>query len=438
VGSYLMSGSWGRLPIAGPRRVIEQDWRFEPLPEMSAGDSVLAYGRGRSYGDSCINSHASQISTRRLNRFISFDAEQGVLHCEAGLTLDEILRLIVPQGWFLPVVPGTRFITLGGAIANDVHGKNHHHAGSFGRHVRALELLRSDGDRPLCSKENDAKLFAATIGGLGLTGLITSAEIKLIPITSSTLVTENLVFSSIHQFASLSHKSMDWDYTVAWIDCFARKGQLGRGIFSRARHSSQPAGLDPGSDGLRPGMPVTPPFSLVNKWTVDYFNRAYYYANSRNRGLGSSHYEPFFFPLDAIGNWNRIYGKQGFYQYQCVVPKEGGEKAIAQLLRGIQAGGEGSFLAVLKEFGDLPSPGLLSFPRPGLSLALDFPNRGDKTRRLLEMLDRIVLSAGGALYPAKDARMSAELFAAGFPEVETFITQMDKGFSSAFWRRVQP
>jgi FAD/FMN-containing dehydrogenase len=319
VGSYLMAGSWGCLPIPGPRRVVEQDWRFESLPVLSAGDSVLPYGRGRSYGDSCINSHASHISTRRLNRFISFDAEQGVLHCDAGLTLDEILRLIVPKGWFLPVVPGTRFITLGGAIANDVHGKNHHQAGSFGRHVCSLQLLRSDGARPVCSKENNEALFAATIGGLGLTGLITNAEIKLIPISSSSLDTENLVFSSIKEFTSLSHQSMDWEYTVAWIDCFARKGQLGRGIFSRARHTSQDSKLEPRGAGLRSGMPVTPPFSLVNRWTVDCFNRAYYYANCRKKGLGSSHYKPFFFPLDAIRNWNRIYGKQGFYQYQCLV-----------------------------------------------------------------------------------------------------------------------
>jgi FAD/FMN-containing dehydrogenase len=437
MGGHLVSGSWGRLPIAGPVRTIDGDWRFESLPVLSADESLLAYGMGRSYGDSCINSQGVQIGTGRLNRFISFDDKQGILHCEAGLTLDEILQLIVPRGWFLPVVPGTRFITLGGAIANDVHGKNHHRAGSFGCHVRSLQLLRSDGDRPVCSKEENDSLFSATIGGLGLTGLITRAEISLIPITSSSLLTEHLAFSSVEQFINFSRDSMDWDYTVAWIDSFARKGQLGRGIFSRARHAQSPAALEPNSGELRPGMPFAPPFSLVNKWTVDYFNRLYYYANSRKTGLRSTHYQPFFFPLDAIANWNRIYGKRGFYQYQCVVPHQGAEKAIAQLLTDIQASGEGSFLAVLKEFGDIPSPGLLSFPRPGLSLALDFPNRGDKTRRLLEMLDQTVQSAGGALYPAKDARMSADFFSTGFPGVEAFMTQIDPKFSSAFWRRVQ-
>lgn len=432
-----MSGSWGRLPIAGPARIIEKDWRFECLPEFSEDETVLAYGNGRSYGDSCINSDASHISTRRLNRFISFDAQRGTLHCESGVTLDEILAVIVPRGWFLPVVPGTRFITLGGAIANDVHGKNHHRAGSFGCHVRSVQLLRSDGSRHLCSAEENSELFAATIGGLGLTGLIISAEIGLIPVSSSELDTENLVFSSVAQFSALSRDSADWQYTVAWIDSFARAGQPGRGIFTRARHVCDQPGFDPGRAGLRPGMPFVPPVSLVNKWTVDYFNRLYYYAKSRTRGLRRSHYQPFFFPLDAIANWNRIYGKAGFYQYQCVVPHEGGIEAVQQLLSEIQLGGEGSFLAVLKEFGDIRSAGLLSFPRPGLTLALDFPNRGERTERLLEALDRIVLSAGGALYPAKDARMSAEMFASGFPRIDAFRAQIDPGFSSAFWRRVQ-
>jgi hypothetical protein len=245
------------------------------------------------------------------------------------------------------------------------------------------------------------------------------------------------VFSSVGQFSALSRDSADWQYTVAWIDSCARAGQVGRGIFSRARHVCDQPGSDRERGGLRPGMPFVPPVSLVNKWTVNYFNRLYYYAKSRTTGLQRTHYQPFFFPLDAIANWNRIYGKPGFYQYQCVVPREGGVEAIQQLLSEIQRGGEGSFLAVLKEFGDIRSPGLLSFPRPGLTLALDFPNRGEKTERLMAVLDRTVLSAGGALYPAKDARMSPELFASGFPRIDTFRAQMDPGFSSAFWRRVQ-
>ncbi|MEH6570049.1 MAG: FAD-binding oxidoreductase [Halioglobus sp.] len=435
-----MVASWGRLPIDGPVQTLEADWRFEELPVMAGDDTLLAFGNGRSYGDSCINSQASHISTRRLNRFIKFDREQGILHCESGLTLDEILQLIVPTGWFLPVVPGTRFITLGGAIANDVHGKNHHRAGSFGCHVRSLELLRSDRSRPVCSPEGNRELFAATIGGLGLTGLITSAEIRLIPINSCELVTENLTFSSVSEFVDISNGSADWEYSVAWIDSFARKGQVGRGIFSRAKHAEKPSGLQPKTRrlGVPMGVPFAPPFSLINKYTVDYFNRAYYAVNSGKKGRKYSHYQPFFFPLDAIANWNRIYGSSGFYQYQCLIPGEAGQEAVQQLLNDIHLSGEGSFLAVLKEFGEIRSPGLLSFPRPGLTLALDFPNRGEKTRRLLEMLDKTVERAGGALYPAKDARMSPALFATGYPAVDEFISQLDPAFSSAFWRRVRP
>lgn len=431
-----MVASWGRLPIDGPGRTVEEDWRFEELPVIAEDDTLLAYGSGRSYGDSCINSQGSHISTRKLDRFISFDREQGLLHCESGLTLDEILQIIVPAGWFLPVVPGTRFITLGGAIANDVHGKNHHRAGSFGCHVRSLQLLRSDRSRPVCTPSVNKELFGATIGGLGLTGLITRAEIRLIPISSCEMVTENLTFSSVSEFLDISTGSADWEYSVAWIDSFARNGQVGRGIFSRAKHAEVPSGLQPKTRRL--GVPFAPPFSLINKYTVDYFNRAYYAVNRSKKGQRYSHYQPFFFPLDGIANWNRIYGSSGFYQYQCVIPSESGQDAVQQLLNDVHHSGEGSFLAVLKAFGGIRSPGLLSFPRPGLTLALDFPNRGEKTRHLLDMLDKTVERAGGALYSAKDARMSPALFATGYPRVDEFMSQLDPAFSSAFWRRVRP
>ena len=432
-----MNSSWGGLPIAGADRTIEGDWRFEVLPEFAGSDTALAHGRGRSYGDSCINSHATQISTRRLNRFIQFDAERGTLICEAGLTLDEILTVIVPRGWFLPVVPGTRFVTLGGAIANDVHGKNHHHAGSFGCHVRALNLLRSDGVRYVCSSSENSQLFAATIGGLGLTGLITSAEINLIPITSNELLVEDLAFFGLEEFFALSHDSADWDYTVSWIDTFARNGKVGRGIFSRATHARHRGVLAPGRSSPIVGVPFAPPFSLVNKWTVDMFNRAYFSARCRKKAPRHIHYQPFFFPLDGISNWNRIYGRAGFYQYQCVLPHKCGEQALQTLLQEIHRSGESSFLAVLKVFGELKSPGLLSFPRSGLTLAIDFPNRGEKTKNLFRSFDETVLSVGGALYPAKDARMPSKVFAAGFPGLPAFMLEMDPKFSSAFWRRVR-
>jgi FAD/FMN-containing dehydrogenase len=430
-------GSWGRLPFDEAARIIERDWRFEDLPEFAGIDSALPYGCGRSYGDSCINSHASQISTKRLNRFIRFDTKQGILHAEAGLTLDEILQVIIPRGWFLPVVPGTRFVTLGGAIANDVHGKNHHHAGSFGCHVKSLTLLRSSGERRVCSPAENERLFAATVGGLGLTGLITSAEVQLIPITSTQLVVEDIAFASVAEFCALSRGSADWEYTVSWIDTLARRGRVGRGIFSRARHVDSGGELAPGRSSPVVAAPFAPPFSLVNRWTVDAFNRVYYWYRKRYAGVQYAHYQSFFFPLDAIAHWNRVYGRHGFYQYQCVVPQEGGEQVIDTLLHEVSRSGEASFLAVLKDFGTRRSPGLLSFPRHGLTLAIDFPNRGQRTLRLLSSLDDIVRSAGGALYPAKDARMSSQIFSTAYPGLQTFVSELDPKFSSAFWRRVQ-
>ncbi|MFT4822199.1 MAG: FAD/FMN-containing dehydrogenase [Halioglobus sp.] len=438
MGGNIVSGSWGRLPIEGPRRSIERDWRFEAIPpELDPGDSLLAYGRGRSYGDSCINSRGSHISTRRLNRFVSFDEDSGFLECEAGITLDEILDVIVPKGWFLPVVPGTRFVTLGGAIANDVHGKNHHSAGSFGCYICSLEVLRSDGSRTLCTRDKNSEIFAATIGGLGLTGLITKAEIQLKKIASDTMLTQNVPFSSIEHFVELSSESIQWDYSVAWVDTTASGANAGRGILARARHAIDETQLATPQNKRTLSVPFSPPFSLINNWTARCFNQVYYFLKAHKTNPFAQHYQPFFFPLDSVRGWNRIYGKQGFYQYQCVVPIEGGCVAVERLVGEIRQSGQGSFLTVLKVFGEKVSPGLLSFPRPGLTLAIDFPNRGGKTGSLFEKLDAIVLAVGGALYPAKDARMSKQMFLAGYPNVEKFAEQIDPQFSSAFWRRMQ-
>jgi FAD/FMN-containing dehydrogenase len=318
-----------------------------------------------------------------------------------------------------------------------VHGKNHHRAGSFGCHVLSLTLLRSDGVRYQCNPEDNPQLFAATIGGLGLTGLIISAELRLVRVASDQMEFEDIAFSCVEEFSALSSDSADWEYTVSWIDTFVRNGQIGRGIFSRARHVQRADGLNPGGSSPRVGVPFTPPVTLVNRWSVDLFNRLYFRYRTQNKGLQYAHYQAFFFPLDAIAHWNRVYGKRGFYQYQCVVPQHGGEEAIKTLLREVSRSGAASFLTVLKEFGEMRSPGMLSFPRPGLTLAIDFPNRGKKTMRLLASFDEVVQSAGGALYPAKDARMPAHLFKSGYPELEAFMAEMDPKFSSAFWRRVQ-
>ena len=423
--------SWGRYPPA-EQRVSFLRWRHEPW-SYSAPPPVLPFGNGRSYGDSCLNDGGLLLDARGLDRMIALDVERGVIRCEAGVLLSDVLDLVVPQGWFLPVSPGTKFVTVGGAIANDVHGKNHHRAGSFGCHVRQFELLRSDGSRMMCSRTENAEWFRATIGGLGLTGVILWAEFELHRIAGVSMDTETIRYRDLGEFIRLTTESdARFGYTVAWVDCAARGASLGRGIFTRANHSSERVELRAPGNG--PGIPFEPPASLINDAVVRSFN-AWYYRRPRTRS-GRVHYDSFFYPLDRIRNWNRLYGPRGFLQYQCVVPSADGRAAIAELLARIADARSGSFLAVLKVFGDIRSPGLLSFPRPGITLALDFPNRGPPTLRLLDRLDEIVRGSGGAVYPAKDARMSAESFRQYFPNWRTFCDYLDPCFSSSFWRRV--
>jgi len=424
--------SWGRYPRRRqhPRRAHWSD-------QIAFGArALLPFGNGRSYGDSCLNSTGELLDIRSLDRFIHFDTGRGRLRCEAGVLLAEILQLIVPRGWFLPVTPGTRFVTVGGAIANDVHGKNHHQAGTFGRHVRRLELLRSDGSRRLCSAEENPQWFAATVGGLGLTGVILWAELQLQPVANAWISQEVIRFPDLAAFFALSAASQrDYQYSVAWVDCLARGAQLGRGLFIRGNHAPALPARRPPPPRLRLDVPLAPPVSLINRLSLRLFNTVYFHVRpSRQRGI--SHYQPFFYPLDSVLRWNRIYGPRGFLQYQCVVPIDDGHAAIQAILRRISDAGQGSFLAVLKVFGDLPSPGMLSFPRPGVTLALDFPFHGEATLDLLAALDRIVVQVGGAVYPAKDARMSGAHFQRFFPLWETFRDYRDPRLNSDFWRRV--
>ncbi len=425
--------SWNRLPKARHERVAQLADRFSPLPLPPEPLTVLPFGNGRSYGDVCLNDGGGLIATRRLDHFIAFDETAGILTCESGVSLDEILALVVPRGWFLSVTPGTRFVTVGGAIANDVHGKNHHRLGSFGHHVLAFELLRSDGRRLLCSATENPDWFRATIGGLGLTGLVTWARLRLQRIPGPWLETRSWRFGSLDEFWALDGEARGaWPYTVAWIDCVA--GRRGRGILMAGRHA--PADRQGGHYvERRRRMPFDPPFSLVNALSVRLFNIAYY-RRPAAQGMALTHFQPYFYPLDAVRDWNRIYGRRGFYQYQCVLPPAAAAEGIGTLLARITESGEGSFLAVLKTFGDMSPAGMLSFPREGVTLALDFPDHGARTLRLFEDLDAIVTEAGGALYPAKDARMPAAMFRRGFPRWEAFAPYVDPRFSSGFWRRM--
>jgi FAD/FMN-containing dehydrogenase len=428
--------SWGRFPQID-QQGVNLEWRSDLLPEAIEGtESLLPYGNGRSYGDVCLNRGGTVLGTRSMNRFISFDPESGILRCESGVLLADILQLIVPAGWFLPVSPGTRYVTVGGALANDVHGKNHHRAGTFGRHVRAFELLRSDGSRNLCAPEENTELFNATIAGLGLTGLVVWVELQLRPIEGPMLKEESLKFANVDEFFRLSEASdQDFEYTVAWVDCASKGDALGRGLFARANHIAADSETITRDAGPRISVPIQPPVSLINGLSLKLFNAWWYRRQRERRQTRNVHYQPFFYPLDSIGNWNRIYGPKGLLQYQCVLPGEDGRDMLRQMLSAIAKSGNGSFLAVLKIFGEHSSPGLLSFPRPGVTLALDFPASPD-VFRLLDRLDEMTREVGGAVYPAKDARMSAESFQAYFPAWEKFSEYIDPGFSSSFWRRV--
>jgi len=418
--------AWGRLGWPPAAAVSRLPVRGAPLPALAG--TLLPYGNGRSYGDSCLNPGGTLLTMRGLDRFIAFDPATGVLACEAGLLLADILDLCVPHGWFLPVTPGTRYVTVGGAIANDVHGKNHHVAGSFGAHVRAFELLRSDGSRRRCAPDEHADWFAATVGGLGLTGVITQAELQLKRIAGNAMAVRNTRFTGLDDFFALSAEAeRGHEYTVAWIDCLAKTP---RGVLMGGDH----ADLDLPTPSGEKQVPLMPPFSLINGASLRAFNAAYF--GKPWAATETVHYRPYFYPLDAIGHWNRIYGPRGFYQYQSVVPASVAREATGEMLAAIAASGQGSFLAVLKTLGDLPSPGLLSFPMAGTTLALDFPNHGAATLALFDRLDAIVRAAGGRLYPAKDARMPAAMFRAGYPRLGEFTPYVDPKFSSGFWRRV--
>ena len=431
--------SWGNV-IHAPHVLYGLHSRYDRFP-AAPGTSLLPFGNGRSYGDSCLNVGGALLQARSLDRFISFDREAGVLACEAGVLLSEILDVVVPAGWFLPAVPGTCYVTVGGAIANDVHGKNHHQAGTFGCHVRRLELLRSSGDRLVCSQAENPEWFAATVGGLGLTGVVTWAELQLRRVSGPCLDVESIRFGNLDEFFSLSEESeRAAEYTVSWIDCLGRGRHLGRGIFQRANHAAEvvsaPAAGAPPRPARKLSVPFPLPFSAVNAVSLRIFNTLYYHKQGSRQKRSREYYRSFFFPLDNILHWNRLYGPRGFYQYQCVIPTPAARESTAALLETIARSGQGSFLAVLKRFGAVRSPGMLSFPREGVTLALDFPNNGPRLERLFEALDRIVSGAGGTLYPAKDGRMPGELFRGGYPRWQEFSQYIDPACSSSFWRRV--
>lgn len=426
--------SWGRFPKVENSEVIKVMW-LDQIPDFShINKPVLAYGLGRSYGDSCLNSSGKLIDISGLNRFISIDFEDGIIEAEAGVTLADILNIAVPQQWFLPVTPGTKFVTLGGAVANDVHGKNHHVAGTFGNHVLSFDLLRSDGKLMHCSPTENSDFFHATIGGLGLTGLITKVKIKLQKISSPYLDVSYIKFDDLDEFFDINNENdKKFDYTVSWIDCTLTGSRLGRGIYSGGNFAM----VEKENKKVRDNPPAFPfDYPFINSFTVKLFNILYYNKQIDKKVRTLVHYEPFFYPLDAIGNWNRAYGKDGFLQYQFVVPHENGKEAVKDILKNVARSGLSSFLTVLKTFGNVKSPGMLSFPAPGITLAIDFRMTGNYTLSVLEKLDKIVRDNGGKIYPAKDARMKGDDFRIFYPNWKDFSKFIDEKFTSDFWTRV--
>ncbi|HXP08173.1 MAG TPA: FAD-binding oxidoreductase [Acidobacteriaceae bacterium] len=426
--------SWGRYP-KHPAELHPLFWKEDFPAPVAAQSKMLAVGMGRSYGDVCLLQHGTLLHTPNLDRLISFDAQTGRLRCEAGVTLAQILDFAVPRGWFLPVSPGTKYVTVGGAIANDIHGKNHHVAGTFGLHTLCFELVRSDGTHVLCSPTENAEWYAATIGGLGLTGLISWAEVQMRPIVSRRIRYQSTKFVGLEEFVALSEASAHREYSVAWIDCVAQGRNFARGLFLAGEHDENPGPLTP-LDKPKVMMPFDLPAFALNRSSVGAFNTLYYHKQIGKRRSGLTDYEPFFYPLDRILQWNRLYGRQGLLQFQCVLPFDSGTPGMTELLKAITASGLGSFLAVIKVFGDAVSPGIMSFPVPGITLALDFPIRREVSFALLDRLANITSDFGGRMYPAKDACMSATHFQQFYPLWQQFSVYVDPAFSSSFWQRV--
>lgn len=417
--------SWGR-----PAPANQQARPAGPPgdPGVRPGDPpVLPYGGGRSYGDVCLNGGGRLLETAGWRRVLDYDPVRGLLRAEAGLTVGDALEITLKDGWVLPVTPGTRHATLGGCLANDVHGKNPS-AGTFGAHVPRFELERSDGARLECRADVYSDYFAATIGGLGLTGLVRWVETRLRRAAPAAL-SRRMSFPHWRDLVNaLAAPDPDSEYRVAWLDGLDPSG---RGVL----YSGSPAASSDRKEGSGRGIcldvPVAPPIRLVRPWTVRCLNALLYAGGRRLPETVSWH--RFLFSLDAVGRWNRLYGPRGFVQYHSVLT--GGARALEKILKTLWASDERPYFVALKFFEDRPSPGLLSFPRSGLSVALDFP----RTRGLPDLLDRldgVVEGDGGRLYPAKDDRMPARLFKKWYPGWEKVEALRDPAFNSDFWRRV--
>ena len=405
---------WGRYPrarcrVARPESVSAIDFTRERR--------VIARGLGRSYGDAATSADGLVLLTERLNRRHSFDEETGILSAEAGTTLEEVLTAFVPRGWFPPVTPGTKFVTLGGCVASDVHGKNHHRAGTFGAHVTELELILPNGSSVRCSPSENVDLFRATVGGMGLTGIITNVTFGLRAIETPRVIVRHHPARNLEEsLRLLENSTLDDEYTVCWLDSTASGPSLGRGVLISGHHAARselPPGLIGSGQFAKRKRPFTVPFDFpswaLNRLTAALFNRAYFRRQAARHAPFVTDLETFFYPLDAVNDWNRVYGRRGFVQYQCVLPTRDGAAGLREILEASASARLPSFLAVLKRLG-AEGTGLLSFPMPGYTLSLDFPVGGRALFRLLRTFDEIVARRGGRVYLAKDACLEAGTF----------------------------
>lgn len=405
---------------------------------------TIARGLGKSYGDAALNENGHIVLTERLNRFLDFDAEQGILTAEAGTTLTDILTLITPKNWFLPVSPGTQYLTLGGCIAADVHGKNHHRTGAFSNYVLWLDLITADGNILRCDRKHHTEIFWATMGGLGLTGIIGAACIQLQPISTPYMTVVHRSTADLAEtLAVLNDQKFEDEYSVAWIDTLSSTKNPGRSIVMNAHHSTQ-AELPTSLSSFKKSsltIPFNAPKWLLNQTSIKFFNHIYYRIHQKKTTPGVIPYQNYFYPLDKIKHWNKLYGKRGFLQYQCVFPNSTAAQGLEELFQQLQQSSFPVFLAVLKRLGP-QSNGLLAFPMPGITLALDLPIINDALFKVLDQLDEIVVRHQGRVYLAKDARLSPENFRIMYPDYAKFQTvknQIDPEgvFSSSLSRRLK-
>jgi len=429
--------NWGNYPVM---ESDEESFVFaDQLSELVKKEqSFIPRGNGRCYGDASLSERT--ISTLKFDKILSFDTEDGIFECQSGITLDQILAVIVPRGWFLPVTPGTKFITIGGALGSDVHGKNHHVEGSISNHIVDMDVVLASNEVITCSPEVNADLFEATCGGMGLTGIISRVKFRLKKIETSYIRQKQIKARNLQELVELFDTYSHYTYSVAWIDCLKKGKHFGRSILMLGEHARVEdisAGRRQEPLALPKNKQITFPFNMpwwvLNKLTVKAFNFLYYTKNFKKEINNVVSYEPFFYPLDAVLHWNRLYGKSGFVQYQFVLPLDA-KQGLIEILRRISDAGLGSFLAVLKVFGKQES--MISFPKEGYTLALDFPVRKDLFA-FLDELDALVLKHHGRLYMSKDARMKPEIFTAGYPGLEKFKSVLKKYNPAGKIRSVQ-